>query len=171
MDLSREVSLVGLAFHLVVLCLELVCLVEVCPVEFFPSEGEVSSEEPHPRSLRSRPNPFSLFSVVLVGVCLVPGVPGLAVTSLAEEVLYSVDRLLGDSVVSVVLTPRHHPVSGRLPWLASWPLSASFVSPCLSRHQTQFFIRWHYSDVACSSVFCDYIEYQSMEWNQAMIKM
>ena len=91
-DLSREVSLVGLAFHLVVLCLELVCLVEVCPVEFFPSEGEVSSEEPHPRSLRSRPNPFSLFSVVLVGVCLVPGVPGLAVTSLAEEVLYLVDR-------------------------------------------------------------------------------
>ena len=96
-DLSRKVSLVGLAFHLVVLCLELVCLVElflveVCLVELFPSEGEVSSEEPHPRSLRSRPNPFSLFSVVLVGVCLVPGVPGLAVTSLAEEVLYLVDR-------------------------------------------------------------------------------
>ena len=32
-DLSREVSLVGVAFHLVDLCLEVVCLVEVSPLE------------------------------------------------------------------------------------------------------------------------------------------
>ena len=32
-DLSQEVSPVGLAFHLVDLCLEGVCLVEVCLVE------------------------------------------------------------------------------------------------------------------------------------------
>ena len=129
--------------------------------------GAVFSEEPHHRSQRSRLSPSSSFSVELVGLWLVPGRPDPAVTFLAVEVLCQGD-LPGDQldfVVSEVLTLHHHPFSARPPWLSSSPLSASFVSPCLSRPRTQFLTRWHYSGATyyCSRLVVKTLNTSSME--------